>query len=240
MAFCFSSSASTHTARSIVGETAQTAHSSFGGLAPKSPASFNVRLPPSEYPATANACQAVHLNQLAHHRNRIAGEPRVIEAVGQVFGRAAVALVEAHRVEAGGECLVGQAAHVMRLARALEAVKRDERGMLPRPRLPVAVGEHARAGSDVEQARLSGRQRGKRARFSPRVQGHPVAPLPAGRGVNGRSSIGDRPSSIVICPAATSTRGTARCDTRPEDRRRVRPRGSRDRSARRARAAGRA
>ena len=181
----------------------------------------------------------------------------MIQAVRQVFGRAAVPLVESNRVETGGERLVGQATHVVRVAGAFEAVKRDERGMVAGSRLPVAVGEHTRAGSDVEEASLRRRQRGEFARLSPRVQGHPVAPLPAGEGsefaiVDRRSAIVDSRDralsrrwtmddgrSMVIwqsAPAEANTRETVRCGRRPGDRRRVRRRDSRDRNARRARA----
>src|SRR5688572_29486478 len=72
--------------------------------------------------------ESVHIDELAHYGNRIAGESRVIKAVRQVLGRTAVPLVESNRVEAGGECLVGEAAHVVRIAGAFEAVKRDQRG----------------------------------------------------------------------------------------------------------------
>src|SRR5687768_13418265 len=106
----------------------------------------------------------------------------MIKAVGQVFRCAAIALIEPNGVESGSEGLVGESTHVMCVAGAFEAMKSDERRMLRRPRLPVAVGQHACAGSDVEEAGLRGWQCGKFARFSPRVQGHPVSPVHRGSG----------------------------------------------------------
>ena len=98
--------------------------------------------------------------------------------------------------------------------------------MLPRPRLPVAVREHARAGSDVEKAGLRRRQRGKRARFSPRVQSHPMAPLPAGSGTNSSMSLRAGSSKRIDAKLLVAI-GDGEIDV-------TSPRDSRDRSARRA------
>ena len=48
-----------------------------------------------------------------------------------MLGATAVSLVEAHRVEPGGKRLVGETEHVVRVARAFEAMQRDERRLFP-------------------------------------------------------------------------------------------------------------
>ena len=125
--------------------------------------------------------EAIYLDELAHHEMRIMRETRMVQAVGERFGAATIALIQAHRIEARGERLIGEAAHVMRGARALQAVQQQDGGMLPGPALPVALREHAGAGRHIEIARLRRRQCGEVARFSPRVQRHPMASTPSGK-----------------------------------------------------------
>ena len=78
-----------------------------------------------------------------------------------MLGVAAVPLVEPDDVHAAGERLGGHAAHVVRVARAVQTVQGDERGMFPRPRLPVAMRQHPVADVDVEVADGRRRQPGK-------------------------------------------------------------------------------
>ena len=101
-----------------------------------------------------------------------------------MLGAAAIALIEPHHVEAGGERLVGEPAHVVRLARAFEAVQRQQRRRRLTVGLPVAVGQHARIGGDVEKPGFGGGKRGERPRFGP---------------THRASSCGRRPSEEVEC-----------------------------------------
>ena len=94
---------------------------------------------------------------------------------GQVLGVAAVALVQPHDIHPTRERLGGEPAHVMRVARPVQAVQRDERRALPPVRLPVAIGGDARAGRDVEVAPHRRRQPRKIARVPPAVERHAVA-----------------------------------------------------------------
>ena len=122
-----------------------------------------------------NRGEAVERHQLLNDRLRVGGQSGVVEAGGQVFRPAAVALVEQHHVEAARERLVRQPAHVVRLARPFEAVEGEQRRPGRRVRLPVAVRQHPRVGRDVEVARPGRRKRGKRALAGPREERHPVA-----------------------------------------------------------------
>ena len=119
--------------------------------------------------------QPVERDQLLDDRPRVGGEPRVVQPGRQRFGAAAVALVQQNRVHARRASLVGKAAHVVRLARAFEAVECDQRRVPARFPLPVAVGEHAGVGGDVEIAGHERRQAREVARAAPGEQGHPVA-----------------------------------------------------------------
>ena len=101
-----------------------------------------------------------------------------------MLGAAAVALIEPHHVEAGGKRLVGEAAHVVRLARAFETVQRQQRRRGLTVRLPVAVRQHARVGGDVEIPGFGGGQARPAAAFGPTRRA---------------SSCGRRPSEEVAC-----------------------------------------
>ena len=94
--------------------------------------------------------QSINLAQLVDDVRGVGGQPGVKQADRQLLGVAAVALVEAHDVQAAAKRLGGEAAHVVGLARSVEPVQRDERRMLPRARMPVAVRGDARVGVDVE------------------------------------------------------------------------------------------
>src|ERR1700724_1993119 len=92
-----------------------------------------------------------------------------------MFRIAAVPLVQPQDVHAPRERLCGEALHVVRLARPVQAVQREQRRMLPGPRLPVAVCNDPRVERHVEVAPGRRRQRGEIARVSPAVERHPVA-----------------------------------------------------------------
>ena len=68
-----------------------------------------------------------------------------------------------------GERLVGQPAHVMRLAGPFETVQREQRGRRRTVGLPVAMGEDARIRRDVEISGLSDGQAGQSAASGPRI-----------------------------------------------------------------------
>ena len=128
------------------------------------------------------ARQPVAIAQLGQHAQRIGGQPRVIEPARQVLGAAAIALVEPDDVESGGEGLLGQAAHVMRFARALETVQRQQRRRRLTVRLPVAVRQHPRVGGDVEKPGFGGGKRGERRGVWPTRRASSCARRPSGEG----------------------------------------------------------
>jgi hypothetical protein len=76
----------------------------------------------------------------------IAAEAGIVEAGGEFFGAAAVALIEADGIETGDVGFFSGAEHVAGLAGAFEAVKQDDCGVILGARVPVAMGEDARAG----------------------------------------------------------------------------------------------
>src|SRR5688572_33258613 len=101
-----------------------------------------------------------------------------------MFGVATVPLVETHHIPARRPRLVRDAADVVREARSFEAVEQQERRMLRRRVVPVAVREHAGIVGHVEVARDRLRQRWKATRLRPRVKRLRVAAGKA-RGVTG-------------------------------------------------------
>src|SRR2546425_4283617 len=118
----------------------------------------------------------------------------MIEAARQPLCPAAVALVEANDIPAGGPCLVRDAAHVMRRARPFEAMEENQRPLSRvrfggqvggRGRMDVAVREHARVGRDVEVPLNRRGQPWKMTPPRPRVQRQLVAAGKPGP-VNGR------------------------------------------------------
>src|SRR5207237_9712986 len=94
--------------------------------------------------------EAIYLDELAHHEMRIMRETRMVQAVGERFGAATIALIQAHRVKARGERLIGEDAHVMRGARALHAVQQQDGELLAEPAMPVAVRYYPGAGRNIE------------------------------------------------------------------------------------------
>ena len=94
--------------------------------------------------------QPIDLGQLVYHVRGVGGQPGMKQPARQVLGPAAVPLVQPDRVHAAGERLGGKTAHVVRIARSIQAVQGDQRGSRPRFRLPVAVRQHPRVAVDLE------------------------------------------------------------------------------------------
>ena len=113
----------------------------------------------------------------------IGGQAGVVQPGRQLFGAAAVALIEQHRVPAAPQRLVGQAAHVVRVARAFEAVQRQQQRPRGAVRLPVAVGRHLRVVAHLEQAAL-------RARAAPGTAGASPTRRPSSRGRSAATAAG--------------------------------------------------
>ena len=103
----------------------------------------------------------------------------MVEPAAEVFGTAAVALVEPYDVEAAGPRLVGHAPHVVAVARPFEAVQEDDRQRAPAIGLPMAMAEHFGVLGDAEEPRLGGRKAREVTPPGPRVERHPMA---AGKG----------------------------------------------------------
>src|SRR5438045_4740007 len=92
-----------------------------------------------------------------------------------MFGGPAVPLIDSQDVHATRERLCGEPFHVVRLARAVEAVKRDQRRAFPWTALPVTQRENPAFVGDVEVAARWRRQLRKIPRIAPAVQRHPMA-----------------------------------------------------------------
>ena len=125
--------------------------------------------------------EPVAIPQLGEDAQRIRREAGVIQALRQVLGPAAVPLIEPDDVEAGGEGLVGEAAHVVRVARPLETVQHQQRRAGLTAGLPVAVGQHAGVGRHVEMPGFGGGKTGQAPLARPRIQRHLVPPGPSRR-----------------------------------------------------------
>ena len=112
---------------------------------------------------------AIAYDQFVQHEQRIVRQPGVIQAARQMLRLAAVALVQAHDVPARRKGLLGHAAHVVRRARAFEAVQQQQRRMSRGLGLPVTVREHTCVGRHVEETRHRRGQPRKRPRLRPRI-----------------------------------------------------------------------
>ena len=86
----------------------------------------------------------------------------------------AIALVESDDVGAAGECLIGQTAHVVGVARALESVQDDHRRVIPGLGLPMTVSQHSCVSGHVEVPAFGLGQTWEMAGPAPGVQRHPV------------------------------------------------------------------
>ena len=69
-----------------------------------------------------------------------------------MFRSAAVPLIEPHDIEARSPRLVGDAAHVVRLAGTFQTVQGENRRTTPAVALPMAVRQHARVRRHLEDA----------------------------------------------------------------------------------------
>ena len=129
------SSAATHTARSIVGDTAQTALSSGGAASPELAGELQRQIAAERVAGDGErvGCRSRSISSRITNSG-IVRQPGVIEAARQVLGAAAIPLVQPDDVPAGGPGLVGHAAHVVRDAGALEAVQQQQRRVVLRPR----------------------------------------------------------------------------------------------------------
>ena len=65
----------------------------------------------------------------------------MIEGWGKVLGPAAVALIETDHIEPGAPRFSCDSVHVMRFAAAFQTVEQDDRAVLFRTVLPMAVAE---------------------------------------------------------------------------------------------------
>ena len=119
------------------------------------------------------------MRQLVDHVRRVGRQTRMEEPFRQVFRVAAVALVQAYHVHPTLERFRGEAAHVVRVARSVQAVEGNERRVLPRSRVPVASGEDARVDIDIEVAVDGWGEPREIPGISPAVEGHSVT---AGQG----------------------------------------------------------
>ncbi len=148
-------------------------------------------------------------------RDRVRREPRVIQPGRQVFGAAAIALIEEYHVPAAAQRLVGQPAHVVLLGGPLQAMETQK----CRPRgpfvLPVTVRAHLALGIHTNQARLGCGQARIGAASRPRVNRDDVARRQPARGDKRRLSE-HRRWRIPHCDRAAADR--ARCRPSPQPR----------------------
>src|SRR5689334_17620826 len=82
----------------------------------------------------------------------------VVETGREMFGAAAIALIEQYGAETRGVGLAGDARHVVRRARALEAVQQHDGGMCSAIRLPEAISRDLGIRLDLKESPLHGRQ----------------------------------------------------------------------------------
>src|ERR1700674_1903486 len=187
-------------------------------------------IPAERVAGDADRRQAVDRAQLVDHVRGVSRETGMKQAGRKMFRIAAVPLVQPQDVHASRERLRGEALHVVRVARPVQAVQREQRRMLPGPRLPVAVCNDPR----VER-------HGEITRVSPAVERHPVAvperrawlepihrsiipdghaALPRGTGYDRYSVLGTRYSRLVLAGTASRAAPEYRVPS-PEYRARV-------------------
>ncbi len=83
----------------------------------------------------------------------------MVERRSQSFRSAAVPLIHADDIHAGGQALGGDPLHVGGIARALKAVDDDDRQSILPVALPVAMDENLNAGFHLDVSRLGWGQR---------------------------------------------------------------------------------
>jgi len=79
----------------------------------------------------------------------------MVERGSQIFRPAAIPLVQPHHVKACDPRLFRRPEHIIRLARAFQAVEQHDRRMLARPLLPVAIAPHFCSRLHFEEAQLA-------------------------------------------------------------------------------------
>ena len=158
-------------------------------------------IPAERVPGDDERPEPIVVLQHPQHCTRIGRQARVIEPRRQVFGVAAIPLVERHRIPAPPPRLCCEPAHVVHAAGAFEPVKREQCRPRAPIRLPVTMRKHLGVGGDAEQARFRVGQGGERPRSRPRHYGHHVAvrqPAPRAETVRGpadrRAAAGHRRS----------------------------------------------
>ena len=118
------------------------------------------------------------------------------EARGEMLRAAAVPLIESDDVHAAREGLRGEPEHVVGAARPVQPVERDERHVLPRVRLPVAVRQDPRVRRDIEVATGRGGEPREVPRVPPAKKRHAMAAAkrrPGHEGVERHPSSADGP-----------------------------------------------
>ncbi len=105
------------------------------------------------------ARNVILLDDVARHCGNIRRAPGMIERGSERIGAAAIALVHADHIHAGGQSLLRDAQHVFRFAGALQTMHDDDGQRILPVRLPMALAQHADAGLDFDQAFLVRRQR---------------------------------------------------------------------------------
>src|SRR5439155_18905988 len=92
--------------------------------------------------------QIVPLDQFVQDRPEVSRKARMAERWRQMFRPAAISLIHPQNVESGLERPLGNAQHVRRLARTLQAVHEHQGAMAAPPLLPVAFREKSRSRLD--------------------------------------------------------------------------------------------
>ncbi len=113
--------------------------------------------------------ESIAVRKLLEDRAIVTAHAGVVERRSERFGSAAISLVHAYNMKTAVEGLLADAAHVIRIARTLEAVHEDEdRRIFPLSGLPVAMPKQKRilvhlktprfGRRNVEAARHQGRR----------------------------------------------------------------------------------
>ena len=130
----------------------------------------------------ADGSEAVDVREFVHDESRVRRQSGVKEACREMLGVPAVSLVEPHDVHALLERLGRDAAHVVRVARCVEAVQQKDGRVFPRLALPVAVREDPGVVVDVEVSDGRLGQSGEISRVAPAEERHGVSARQRGTG----------------------------------------------------------
>ena len=118
----------------MIGDTAATPTSAGGACVAVLAGQLQREIAAERIAGDGDRRQAVDARQLVDDVRGVGGQAGMKQPGGQMLGVAAVALVQAHDVHAARERLRGDAAHVVRVARSVQAVQRDERRRAPTAR----------------------------------------------------------------------------------------------------------